>query len=96
MPRIVLASALMGLALLVIARVLDGWFWDAGLPRRIAALGALVLGGLAVYGIVIVMAKVARPADITGLFKRERNSALTKGGAEADNPNPPETLSSNL
>jgi len=55
----------------------------------------LVGGGLAVYGGVIVLSGAAKISDVTGLLRRERASALTKGEAAADNPFPPETLSSN-
>jgi putative peptidoglycan lipid II flippase len=94
LPRIVGATVLMAAALYAIEVPLGGW-WSADLLRRGLGLAVLVGGGLAVYGGVIVLSGAAKISDVTGLLRRERPSALTKGEATADNPFPPETLSSN-
>jgi putative peptidoglycan lipid II flippase len=99
LPRIIGATVLMAATLAAIQYPLAGW-WAADLLRRGAGLTLLVGGGLAVYGGVIILSGAASVRDVTGLFKRERSAApandgLTKSGAKADNPFPPETLSSN-
>jgi putative peptidoglycan lipid II flippase len=97
LPRIVGATAAMAVALFAIQYPFDGW-WTADLLRRGIGLAVLVGGGLAVYAGVIVLSGAAKASDITSLLKRERASipgALTKGATKADNPIPPETLSSN-
>jgi putative peptidoglycan lipid II flippase len=99
LPRIIGATVLMAAALFAIQQPLDGW-WAADLLRRGAGLALLVGGGLAIYGGAIVLSGAAQVSDVTGLFKRDRsptlpNVGLTKGGSPADNPIPPETLSSN-
>jgi len=93
LPRILLATAMMAAALYAIEMPFVGW-WSADLARRGIGLTLLVGGGLAVYGAVIVLSGAAKLSDITGLLKRERASALTSAEGRADNPIPPETLSS--
>jgi len=94
LPRIVLATVLMAAALYVIEMPFAGW-WAADIVRRGVGLTLLVGGGLAVYGAAIVLSGAAKVSDITGLLRRERPSALTSAKDKADNPIPPETLSSN-
>ena len=72
LPRILLANALMGLALIMIQTPLAGWWFDEGLVRRAVALAALVLGGLAVYGLAVMATGVAGPGDLRALFRRPR------------------------
>jgi len=93
LPRILLATAMMAAALYVIEIPFAGW-WSADMARRGIGLLVLVGGGLAVYGAVIVLSGAAKVSDVTGLFKRERSSALTEPKGATDNPIPPETLSS--
>jgi putative peptidoglycan lipid II flippase len=94
LPRIVLATALMAATLYVIQIPFAGW-WSADMARRGIGLALLVGGGLSVYGAVIVLSGAANLRDITSLLRRERPSALTIAKDKADNPIPPETLSSN-
>ena len=94
LPRILLANVAMAVALWAIQMPLESWWSESGLIRRIVSLSALIGGGLAVYGGVIVLSGAAKLSDVTGLLKRERGSALTKGEAKTDNPLPPETFSS--
>jgi putative peptidoglycan lipid II flippase len=94
LPRILLANLLMGVALAAIQVPLAGWWSEEGVVRRIAALTALVLGGLFVYGAAIVMSGVARPTDLKAMFRRERG--LTAPASKADNPSPSETFSSSI
>jgi putative peptidoglycan lipid II flippase len=93
LPRIIGATILMGAALYAIQLPLSGW-WSTDMLHRGAGLVLLVGGGLAVYGGAIVLSGATKICDIAGLFKRERGSGLTNDGATADNPLPPETLSS--
>jgi putative peptidoglycan lipid II flippase len=93
LPRIFLSTAMMAAALYAIEMPFTGW-WSADTARRGIGLLLLVGGGLAVYGVVIVLSGAAKLSDITGLLKRERASALTETKGRTDNPIPPETLSS--
>jgi putative peptidoglycan lipid II flippase len=94
LPRILLANVAMAATLWAIQIPLESWWSESGLIRRIVSLSALIGGGLAVYGGVIVLSGAAKLSDVTGLLKRERGSALTKGEAKTDNPLPPETFPS--
>jgi putative peptidoglycan lipid II flippase len=71
LPRILLATALMAVALVAIQAPLAAW-WSGETPARIAGLTLLVGGGLAVYCAVIVATRVAGPSDIKALLRRER------------------------
>jgi putative peptidoglycan lipid II flippase len=77
LPRMVFASVLMGAALVLIGPAVAAWLWQAGLLRRLAALTALVFGGLVVYGAVIAATRVATPRDLAALFRRGRKVAST-------------------
>jgi putative peptidoglycan lipid II flippase len=94
LPRILLANLAMAAALWAIQIPFAGWWSESGLTQRIVSLSALIGGGLAVYGGVIVLSGAAKLSDVTGMLRRERPSALTKGEATADKPIPPETRSS--
>jgi putative peptidoglycan lipid II flippase len=73
LPRIALATAVMAAALFAIQLPLAGW-WAGETLRRIAGLALLVGGGLATYAAIIVLTRVAGPADIKALFRRERQA----------------------
>lgn len=69
LPRVVLAAAVMAAALLLLDRLLAGPL--AGAPaERIAALVALVAGGLAVFGLLAHLLGVLRLTELRGLLRR--------------------------
>lgn len=67
--RIALASLLMGMALWFAARHLAPAF-DGALAIKVAALAALVLGGLAVYGVLALLFGAVRPAELRDTLRR--------------------------
>ncbi|MFW6027213.1 MAG: murein biosynthesis integral membrane protein MurJ, partial [bacterium] len=69
LPRIGLASLLMGVALAGMHRALMPWF-EAGLTLQIAALAALVLGGMAVFGVAIQVTGGGRIQDLHSSLRR--------------------------
>ena len=69
-PRIVVASAVMGLAIWVGAWALSGQLGQAG--HRYWALALLCLGGLAVYGAASLVTGAFRPSDLRAGFARQR------------------------
>ena len=71
LPRILLATAAMAAALLLIQEPFGDW-WAADLAHRAAALVALVCGGLAVYGGAVMATGVAGPGDLKALLRRPR------------------------
>lgn len=71
LPRSLLVSLVMGLALWAAAGGLAGWL-DGSLAERVAALAALVLGGLAVY---LGLAFPARAIDLSELLRALRRRA---------------------
>ncbi|HTJ65335.1 MAG TPA: murein biosynthesis integral membrane protein MurJ [Alphaproteobacteria bacterium] len=89
LPRILAATVVMAAALWAIQRPFAAW-WAADTLHRAVGISVLVGGGLAVYGLVIVLSRAARPSDIRDMLKRER---LTGDAAKADNPSP-ETIAS--
>ncbi len=68
-PRIVLASALMGAGLWAGAEALQGWLAGA-LWSKAAALAMLVAGGLALYGLLVLLLRAASLSDVRGLVSR--------------------------
>ncbi|HYC03432.1 MAG TPA: murein biosynthesis integral membrane protein MurJ [Azospirillaceae bacterium] len=73
-PRIILAAALMGGALALGEWALRPYFLDH-LAVRIAALGALVAGGVAVYGLLVVGLGGVDRAELKSLLRRRRAPA---------------------
>ncbi len=69
-PRIVVASAVMGLAIWVGAWALSGQLGQAG--HRYWALALLCLGGLAVYAAASLVTGAFRPSDLRAGFARQR------------------------
>jgi len=65
-PRIVLASAGMGAGLFGLALVLAPWL-SGGAELRVAALAALVAGGLALFGLLAQVSGAAHLRDLRGL-----------------------------
>ncbi|MDH3472063.1 MAG: murein biosynthesis integral membrane protein MurJ [Rhodospirillales bacterium] len=63
LPRIVLASLIMGAALWYLQSALAGWF-DLGLWAGIAGLGILVGGGVAAYGAAALALGAVRLSDM--------------------------------
>ncbi|MCH8001425.1 MAG: murein biosynthesis integral membrane protein MurJ [Proteobacteria bacterium] len=83
LPRVALASLVMGLALWAAARWLGPWF-EAALWWRIAGLAILVGGGLALYaGLAYGLHAVDR-AELAALLRRRRRRAT--GADEAAPP----------
>jgi putative peptidoglycan lipid II flippase len=68
LPRIVLASAVMGVALWLAADTLEDWLNQPGL--RYGALGLLVGVGVAVYAVAAAMLGAVRRADLAGSLGR--------------------------
>lgn len=69
LARIVLASAGMGAALWAAQRALAPWL-DGPAYERIAALAALVAGGLVVYGALALLLRAADPAELRAVLRR--------------------------
>ncbi|MDF3608499.1 murein biosynthesis integral membrane protein MurJ [Paracoccus sp. DMF-8] len=70
LPRIVAASAVMGVALVALVRVLDPVFQQPGL--RYLALAGLVLGGMATYGAAAIALGAVRLSDLKSGLRRQR------------------------
>ena len=68
LPRIILASAGMTAALALALTPLGGAL-TGPLVERIAALAALVVGGLAVFGALVWVTGAARPQDLKSLYR---------------------------
>ncbi|MHA1152351.1 MAG: murein biosynthesis integral membrane protein MurJ [Alphaproteobacteria bacterium] len=69
LPRIALASLVMGAGLWVLSAWLLPWF-DAGQGWRIAGLALLVGGGLGLYALMAVTFGALRPSEIKAHFRR--------------------------
>jgi putative peptidoglycan lipid II flippase len=76
-PRIAVASVLMGAVLWAAFQGLAPWF-DGAVPVRILGLGLLVGGGLAVYGVLALLLRAMAPADLAGLVRRPAPAAAGK------------------
>ncbi len=69
LPRILLASALMGGALWGGARLLAPWF-DAALALQVGALALLIGAGLAGYAVLALVLRAVRTAELKTLLAR--------------------------
>ena len=69
LPRILLASLLMGGLLWAGQVALDGWF-DAGFWVRVGGLALLVGGGLAAYALLAPALGAIAPAELRALLAR--------------------------
>jgi putative peptidoglycan lipid II flippase len=75
LPRIVLASLVMGAALWAFAAYLEPWFGASyGVIVRITALGALVASGLAVYAAAALALGAIDLRQVRGLIRRGRSA----------------------
>ena len=74
--RILLASALMGLALWLGAVGLDPWL-DAGLGFKLGALLLLVFGGLAAFAGLALVTGAARLGELRSMLGRRREAAAS-------------------
>ncbi len=68
LPKIILASLVMGLALLAAAYLLTPWLYGSSL--RYAALGALVAVGALVYAAIMIMTGALRPSELRAMLRR--------------------------
>ncbi len=68
-PRLALATLLMGATLFGLDRLIDPWM-SGSLPVRFAALGGLVAGGCAIYGLACFVTGAFRVADLKALMRR--------------------------
>ncbi len=69
LPRILLASLMMGALLWAGQSGLEGWF-DAGFWVRVAGLALLVGGGLAAYALLALLLGAIAPAELKALIAR--------------------------
>ncbi|MCH8037860.1 MAG: polysaccharide biosynthesis C-terminal domain-containing protein [Proteobacteria bacterium] len=83
LPRVALASLIMGLALWAGARWLGPWF-EATIWLRVASLAILVGGGLALYAGLAYGLRAVDRAELAALLKRRRKR--TPGADEAEPP----------
>ena len=74
MPRMVIASALLGVALLASLRQMEPLLAGV-LPERIFGLAGLVIVGLIVYGILALVMRIATVDDLRRALKRRPASA---------------------
>ncbi len=74
LPRMVLASAGMGLALWGLARLVDPLL-DGAYPGQVAALAVLVIGGVGIYGALAILTGAARLSDLKAGFKADARTA---------------------
>ncbi len=70
LPRIAIASAVMAAALLLAAGALDGHLAAAAAGPRVAALTALVVGGLAVFAVSAHLTGAASLRDLGAMLRR--------------------------
>ena len=66
LPRVALASLIMGAGLWALLQGLLPWF-DAGQEWRVAGLAVLVGAGLGIYGVLALALGALRPADLKAL-----------------------------
>jgi putative peptidoglycan lipid II flippase len=68
LPKILLACAAMGLALVGTAALLAPWLY--GSPLRYAALGALIGVGMVTYAAAAILTGALRPAELKAMLRR--------------------------
>ena len=70
LPRIAIASAVMAAALLLAAGALHGHLAAAAAGPRVAALTALIVGGLAVFAVSAQLTGAASLRDLSAMLRR--------------------------
>ena len=76
LPRIVMASLVMGLTLWLVASMLEPWFGvEGGFLARTSALALLVGAGLTVYAVLVLALGVLDLRQLRGLLRRTRPAA---------------------
>ncbi len=85
-PRIVVASLLMGAGLVAGATGLADWFVDGGVERRVAGLALLVGGGLFGYGLLAFALGAVAPAELGGLLRRGGGTGAGPGPGPGKGP----------
>ncbi|WP_066793376.1 murein biosynthesis integral membrane protein MurJ [Sphingomonas soli] len=71
LPRLALAALLMGAAIFGLEHLVDPWL-DGFLWQRYLALGALVSGGVAIYGVACFVTRAFLISDIKALIRKRR------------------------
>ncbi len=75
--RILFASAAMAAVLwLVLAAI--GSAFDASIPTKIAALAALIFGGLGLYAVLAIATGAVVPSDLKRMLSRQAAGELGK------------------
>ncbi|MGK0186624.1 MAG: putative peptidoglycan lipid II flippase [Verrucomicrobiales bacterium] len=70
LPRIFIASLLMGAALIGLHQLVGGWFTESTIMLKVAGLAILVFGGIATYAGCALALKATTLRDLKGGFKR--------------------------
>ncbi len=79
LPRIALASAAMGAGLLAGAWSLESWL-AGGPAKAVPALALLVVGGMALYGVLALLLRAGDTRELGALLRRRRGEARGPAG----------------
>ncbi|MFL2480655.1 MAG: murein biosynthesis integral membrane protein MurJ [Verrucomicrobiales bacterium] len=70
LPRIIIATMIMGIGIWLINKAMEGWFIESGFTQRLFGLSVLVISGLLIYTIAVLALKATRIKDLRNEYQK--------------------------
>ena len=70
LPRIIIATMIMGIGIWLINRAMEGWFVGSGFGQRLLGLSVLVISGLLIYAIAALKLKATSIEDLKNEYQK--------------------------
>jgi len=70
LPRIIIATMIMGIGIWIINKAIEGWFVESGFGQRLLGLSILVISGLLIYAIAALKLKATSIEDLKNEYQK--------------------------
>ena len=70
LPRIIIATMIMGIGIWLIREAMEGWFVESGFGQRLLGLSVLVISGLLIYAIAALKLKATSIEDLKNEYQK--------------------------
>ena len=70
LPRIIIATMIMGIGIWIINKGIEGWFVESGFGQRLLGLSILVISGLLIYAIAALKLKATSIEDLKNEYQK--------------------------
>jgi len=70
LPRIIIATMIMGIGIWLIRGAMEGWFVESGFGQRLLGLSVLVISGLLIYAIAALKLKATSIEDLKNEYQK--------------------------